>query len=481
MLIEDLFRPRWHEQMEEVIKNMVASVITNEQVLLNEITDWENSEKRKWMLIGNNYYKNKMSIEEKKRDAAWKSNLKLVHGYVKKLVDQKVGYVLSKQPSVTSTNKQYQEKLTELFDAGMLNRLRKVGKEAINKGVAYLHPYFNEQGELSFMRFPAEQVIPFYADSENMRIESFLRVFEMNHYEGTTKKRIKKVVHYHAGGIDHYVMEGATLIPDIPTGGRQGYHFLYGEQPVLWEKVPLIHFRYNEEEQPLVELIKSLVDNYNTQASTNADVLADIPNFIYKLINYGGVDLEEFINDLNINRVVKTDENGDVDKLTADIQTDATEKELERTRKAIYELGRGVDTLNENLGNASGVALKFRYSDLDLDCNMLESEMQSSIEHMMWFITHYLKMIGEGDFTSEKMNFVFNRDIITNEMEAVEMCEKSVGIIDEQTNRENHPWYTAEVETRLKQQKAEERNELDEYLETMEKQRQAQSGVTDDE
>jgi len=118
------------------------------------------------------------------------------------------------------------------------------------------------------------------------------------------------------------------------------------------------------------------------------------------------VDLKGFLHDLNVYRAVKIDENGDVEKLTADIQTEATEKELERTRKAIYELGRGVDTLNENLGNASGVALKFRYSDLDIDCNILESEMQSSIEHMLWFITRYLKMIGEGDFTNEKVKLI---------------------------------------------------------------------------
>lgn len=481
MLIEDLYRPRWHEQMEEVIKRMVESVIKNEQVLLNEIKDWEDSPKRKLMLTGDRYYKNKMDIEEKKRDAEWKSNLKLIHGYVKKLVDQKIGYVLSKQPSVTSENEGYQKKLDDIFDAGMVNRLRKVGKEAINKGVAYLHPYFNEAGELSFMRFPSEQIIPFYADSENMKIESFLRVYETNHYDGMTKKTLKKVEHYHSDGIDHYVFEGSTLISDVPAGGKQGYHFLLGDQPVLWEKIPLIHFRYNEEEQPLIEQIKSLVDNYNTQASTNADVLADIPNFIYKLINYGGVDLKEFLHDLNVYRAVKTDENGDVDKLSAEIQTEANEKELERTRRAIYELGRGVDTLHENLGNASGVALKFRYSDLDMDCNILESEMQSSIEHMMWFVTHYLDMVGQGDFTNEKVKFVFNRDIIINEVEAVEMCEKSVGIIDDQTNRENHPWYTQEVEDRLAKQKAEEQKEIDEYQEVLEKQRQSQTEVTDNE
>ncbi|WP_420798449.1 hypothetical protein [Lysinibacillus parviboronicapiens] len=42
------------------------------------------------------------------------------------------------------------------------------------------------------MRFPAEQIIPFYADSEDMRIESFLRVYETNHYEGGFCKTLKQ-------------------------------------------------------------------------------------------------------------------------------------------------------------------------------------------------------------------------------------------------------------------------------------------------
>ncbi|WP_193767171.1 phage portal protein [Lysinibacillus parviboronicapiens] len=85
------------------------------------------------MITGEKYYRNKMDIEEKKRGASWKSNLKLVHGYVKKLVDQKVGYVLSKEPSITSGDEVYQKKLDEIFDAGMMNRLRKVGKEVVKK------------------------------------------------------------------------------------------------------------------------------------------------------------------------------------------------------------------------------------------------------------------------------------------------------------------------------------------------------------
>src|SRR5690625_381180 len=120
---------------------MKKNVITEKEFLMNEIKQWENSNKRKMMIVGERYYRNRMDIETKRQPIAWKSNAKLVHGFVKKLVDQKIGYVLSKEPSISTENKVFQEKLNDFFDEGMLNKLKKVGKESINKGVAYLYPY----------------------------------------------------------------------------------------------------------------------------------------------------------------------------------------------------------------------------------------------------------------------------------------------------------------------------------------------------
>ncbi|MFB9827757.1 phage portal protein [Lederbergia wuyishanensis] len=442
---------------------MVKSVITDEEVLIKEIKDWEASDRRKKMITGEFYYRNKADILEKKQDIAWKSNQKLAHGFAKKLVDQKIGYLLSKEPTFGTENKEYSKIMQETFDRGLLKKIKNVGKEAINKGIAYLYPYINEKGDLSFMKFPSEQIIPFWGDSEHMEVLSFLRVYEVSIYMNKEKVKQKKVEYYHSGGIKFYILENGKLIADVPAGIEQNHHFTINDKPYVWEKIPLIHFKYNEEEQPLIDSIKSLIDNYNLQASTNADLLADIPKFIYKLVNYGGEDLEEFLSDLNKYMAVKLDENGDVDKLQAEIQTEAVEKEIDRNRNSIYEFGRGVDTRDVNLRDASGIALRFRYSDLDMDCNILEAEFQSSIEHMLWFINHYLLMTSKGDFTKEKVNIIFNRDIIIAESEAIENCEKSVGILDDKTIRENHPWYTEEVEARLEEQEKKQQSEIDGY------------------
>lgn len=476
MLIEDLFRAPWHERMERVIANMIDDVITDNEVLVSEIKEWENSEKRKNMVTGELYYLNKADILNKVQDIDWKSNQRLSHGFAKKLVDQKIGYLLSKEPSFGTEKEDYKKLIGETFDRGLLKKVKNVGKEAINKGIAYLHPYIDEKGTLSFMKFPSEQIIPFWSDNEHNEVLSFIRVYEVSIYVGTEKKKQKKVEYYHAKGVNYYIIENSNLIADVPAGIERNNHFTINGIPHLWDRIPLIHFKYNEEEQPLVAYIKSLVDNYNLQASTNADLLADIPKFIYKLVNYGGVDLQEFLNDLNKYRVVKTDEGGDVDKLQADINTDAVEQEIDRQRAAIYEFGRGVDTQDENLGNASGVALEFRYSDLDMDCNILEAEFQSSLEHMLWFINSYLQITGKGDFTNETLNVIFNRDIIISESEVITDAKNSIGILDDKTIRENHPWYNDEVEERLEEQKKLEMDQYDNYQTTF---NQKQGGVNE--
>lgn len=461
MLLEDLFKAPWHERMGKVISDMVQDITPDIDILAMEIKEWEDSERRKNMITGEQYYLNKTDIQKKTQKIEWKANNKLAHGFAKKLVDQKIGYLLSKAPTFATEVKPYAALVQDTFDRGMLKKIKNVGKEAINKGIAYLHPYYTDSGNLTFKKFSSEQVIVNWADNEHMEVLSFARVFETTHYINKKKTTKKKVEYYHPKGIQYFVFEGGRLIPDVEAGIETTFHFLINDEPKLWEKVPLIHFKYNEEEQPLIDSIKSLVDNYNTQASTNADLLADIPNFIYKLINYGGQDLTEFLQELNDYMAISLDKDGDVGKLQAEIETEAAEKEIDRTRNSIYELGRGVDTREQGLGDASGVALRFRYSDLDMDCNILETEFQASIEHMMWFInTHYLLM-GYGDYTEESLEVIFNRDIIIAETEAVENCEKSAGILDDKTIRENHPWYTPDVEDRLDKQKAEEQEEIE--------------------
>ncbi|MFJ5621994.1 phage portal protein [Peribacillus loiseleuriae] len=119
-MIEDLFRRPYHEYLNDIIKNMVDGVISENEVLVREIKEWLESDTRKSMLAGEAYYRNKTDIREKKRDVDWKSNIKLEHEFAKKLVDQKIGYLLTKEPTIATESKQYRELINDVFNRKLL-------------------------------------------------------------------------------------------------------------------------------------------------------------------------------------------------------------------------------------------------------------------------------------------------------------------------------------------------------------------------
>ncbi|WP_338840785.1 hypothetical protein [Paenibacillus glucanolyticus] len=55
---------------------------------------------------------------------------------MRKLVDQKVGYLLGKPLSIQTDNPKYADAWDEVFDSAMYCRMQSTGKEAVN------NPYF---------------------------------------------------------------------------------------------------------------------------------------------------------------------------------------------------------------------------------------------------------------------------------------------------------------------------------------------------
>ena len=173
------------------------------------------------------------------------------------------------------------------------------------------------------------------------------------------------------------------------------------------------------------------------------------------LQNYDGEDLGEFRRNLAQYKAVKVTDNGGLDIKSAPVETDAVNAHLERTRKDLYEAGRGVDTQRQGLGNLSGVALKFLYADLDLDCSGIETEFAAGFEKLFRFLKVWLGLTGQGDYFGEKAQIVLNRDILINESEAIEGCAASAGMLSKRTILENHPWVerAGEEEERIRKEK----------------------------
>lgn len=445
----------------EMLDNQLIRNTAQKQILEMELLNHLQSDKLQEMIKAYKYYKNETDIQEKRVAIDWKSNTKIESGLFNKLVRQKVNYLLTLSPSVTVDKDETGQKiLDEVFGPVFQSTLKEVGTEVIVKGVAYTIPFIDEEGELKLFSVPAEQIIPFWSDERRETVDAFMRVYENKIYDEGMIKTEEVVEYWDENGIIYYLLESGHLKIHPHIQPQSHYNFLNSNGDIIgvnWDRIPLIAWRYNKEEESLLKQVKSLIDNFNNQASVNADLLADLPKFTYILKDYGDEDLDTFVKNLNRYFAIKVEGSGDVNPLQVEPQTASAEAEMERTRKMIYEAGSGIDTQDDNLGNASGVALKFRYSDLDLDCNDIENEFQKSINQYLWFVHNHTLTTRKHDIKIDTFKYVFNRDIIINESEAIADANNSRGIIDDKTIRENHPWYTPEVEKRLKEQLEEER------------------------
>lgn len=470
------------ELMKAILEAGARSAMTLEQIIQLEVSEWKSSPKRRWMLAGEKYYRNKTDILKRERTVIGKSgakeivgnlaNNKLVNGFVRKLVDQKVGYLLSLPMAIQTDNEEYQEQLSAYFDRAMLRLLQNIGRESIIKGIAWLHVYYDESGDLCFMRIPSEEIIPLWKDAAHTELDAVIRVYELETYEGMRRTVVTKIEWWDTGGVRWYVLQGG-LVPDVEAG-ETNTHFTArrGDAETLlnWERVPFVPFKYNEEEQSLLELIKSLVDDYDARKSDNSNNLEDLPNSIYVVKNYGGTDGGEFRKNISQYRVVFVESGGDggggVDTISLELNTEAYKAHQEQNRKDIYEFGRGVDTQSDKFGNSpSGVALKFLYADLDMDANIIETEFQASLEQLRWFIDVHIANTTGADYSGEAADFIFNRDILINETDVITNAKNSVGIISDETIVANHPWTVDARDEldRVKKQNEEDLARVQEY------------------
>lgn len=439
--------------------------------IMASLTEFQQSQLYKDMQKAEEYYKGKHDILEKKRyyidrngtrrEEDKLANNKLIHPYFTKLVNQKVNYLLSKEFSLQVDEKdaqavKFRDACSDYFDKKFMRRLKTVGRHAIINGIAWMQVYYNEQGELSFKRIPSREVIPFWHDAEHTQLDAILRFYSITEYkQNAEKEEIIKVEYYTTEGVWFYEIRGGKLVVDTmrvtkeqPFVGHFQTQTTDDEgNPVVeervWNKIPFVAFKYNDEEISLLNFVKSLIDDYDRQTSGTSDLIEDVPNAIRVIRGYNGKDKGEFSQNLATYRNIFVDENGGVEQLTSQADTTCTEAHLTRLKEDIYDAGNGVNVQKENLGDTSGVALKIRYADLDADCMSMASNFQASIEELCWFIqVDLMNELPEGDFDEIEFDVIFNTDGIINESDVINDCKNSVGIISDETIRANHPWVT---------------------------------------
>lgn len=278
------------DRINMILSDPEKATMTLAQIVSEEIREFKASPEYAIMLEAESYYRNRSDVQRKTVDVANRSNTKIEHPILKKLVDQKANYLLSKPWTVDTKNSAYGEALTKVFDQTFRRKIKSLGKGAIKSGIAWIQPYFRD-GKLAFMRIPSTELVPLWRDAERTELDAFIRFYDQVIYIGTRKHIITHAEFWWPGGVkwfktDAFAGTGAgNFYVDKEHGDEASDytepHFVVDNKPYNWEECPIAWLKYNEEELPLCYYIKDLIDDINWQTSVTSDVLRDVAKFIY--------------------------------------------------------------------------------------------------------------------------------------------------------------------------------------------------------
>ena len=439
------------------------------QVLGWELGRWLNSEKRRMMLVGSAYFAGQQDILRQRRMVIGRGgqlepapnlpNNRLVNNQYAKLVNQKTNYMLGQPISWESDCPGFAEALGRVFDSSFRRLLKRLGKDCYNQGIAWLYPYIDAEGRLAFARFGGAEILPLWADAEHTRLDGALRFFGR---EVWRQGRLQTV-----WGVEVFDLQGVRLFGWSPEKGRL-VPWLWGAdseeaagraRPYLqriaadgraegynWQRVPLVPFKLNEREQPLICRVKGLQDALNTMLSGFENVMQeDAHNTVLVIKNYDGTDLAEFRHNLAAYGAVKVKTldgaEGGIDTLSVQVDAGNYQAILELLQRAIIENGLGFEfKLDRAYRAANELNIKSMYSDICLDANDLETEWQASFADLLWFVKRYLALTGQGDFLDCNWRLIFNRDMMIDESEVIENCLKSRELLSDKSVIAQHPW-----------------------------------------
>lgn len=471
------FADSWKAKLERLVNVSAASKLTDEQFIVKEIKRFKNSQRRKEMLDGERYFDGKHDILTRERTVIGKDgdlevvknlpNNRIVDNQYKKMVIQKSNYLLGQPFTVQADNDAYVKILKKFLNKKFMRTLKAVGEDSLNCGIGWLFPMYDEKGQFIFKRFRPWEIIPGWKDAEHTELEYFIRIYEVVAYVGNEEKIIEKVEVYDETGISYFELtDGGKLLPD---GEQHVPYFSIEDQGFNWTKIPLIAFKYNNKEIPLIKMVKSLQDGLNLIESNFQNQMEEDPrNTILVVVNYDGENLGEFRRNLATYGAVKVrtvdGAGGDVRTLQVEVNADNYKAIIELFKKAIIENAMGYDAKDERMvGTPNQMNIQSMYNDIDLDANGMETEYQASFEDLLWFLNMHLFNVGMGDFEQEEVEIIFNRDMMLNEGEVIDNISKSAGIISDETLVAQHPWVDdpqAELE-RLEEQKKKQQEEFE--------------------
>lgn len=434
----------WESVSDGVIERLnEGRVMSEKEFFEKEIALCKTSDKRRWMIDGERYFCGEHDILKEERRAIGKDgtltrvdnlpNNRIVDNQYQRLVNQKVNYLLGREAMIEGENREYVKLLKKALGKNRTRDMKCLLRDAVNMGLAWIFVYTDERGEIKFKRIPAYEMIAYWKDEAHTMLDKAVRIFTVEGYEGKEACTKEMAEVYHTDRVEVYEYTDGVL-------KKLEEHRYFNERGI-----PLVAFKYNEKEIPLIARVKSLQDALNrTLSDFENNMQEDARNTILVLQNYDGTDLGEFRRNLATYGAVKVKTvdgaPGDIKTLSTDFKAENYEVMISMLKSSIVENAMGYDAKDKLGNNPNQLVIKSMFSDIDLDMSEAEVEFSFAFNNLRGLIDEYFEIYGYGYFEDEAVELIFNRDCLINESEAIDNCIKSREILSEETVVLQHPW-----------------------------------------
>lgn len=382
---------------------------------------------------------------------------RIAYSFYPLLVDQKTAYMFTAPPIYDVKDDKLNETILDTLGDAYEKKCKDLCVKATNGGVAWVHYWMDDEEGFQWAVLPASEIIPIWNNRINTKLEGVLRVYAglneagetITVYEYWNDKEVQAFSLRTGDTIETLSPYTAFIMID-PSGVTVAVDSI----PHNMGKVPFIAFANNASHTTDLVRIKSLIDTYDKTYSGFLNDLEDVQEVIYVLTNYGGENLSEFLEGMKKYKAIQMDSTGPDDRsgistLTIDIPIEARKELLDITRKAIFDMGQGVDPQQQGLDGTSGEAMKFLYTLLELKAGMMETEFQLGFNELIRAIC------AANGTTDVTITQIWTRTSVKNDGDLVDMCSKSMGVVSKRTILAHHP-FVEDVNEEIKQIEAEE-------------------------
>ncbi len=491
-------------QTDLINAKLMAEGICNESDILKYIIhDDIESEQKKNMQKGERYYNGEHDIlqkdfrisklletdEETEKEICKpfqnvnRSNHKNSNAFLKILVDQKAAYLVSREPTIkvagaeeNTQKKAYEKMLCEFADDSFNEVLQDLATGASCKGFEALHIYYDSKGVLQYCIVPANEIIAIYDTNNQKELLEVIRYYDIVVVENGQKYIRKKVEWWTKQNVTYYIeKEGQLFVRDTsvsvnPAPHYWSIHTLDGfqkkKQGHSWGRVPFLLLKNNRNSTTDLKHIKGLIDAYDLISSEGTNNFLDLVELYWVIYGFGGDSASSLLKKLQINKAVNmlsAGSDGRVEAKQVELPVIGRLEFLKMLRKDIFHFGMGVDADSDKFGNApSGVSLKFQYTLLDQKAGAMIAKLKKVIKELLWFVTEDYNSKHHTVYDAKDIQIDINKNIITNDVETVNMIQASKGIVSDKTLLSMHP-FVSDVNAEMQEIEAQEQKELEKF------------------